>query len=63
MINYIQVCEYATELGATISEGINWTWANHFSKREHAEQFIRAFPEMETRGIYDGNPGFSVRFR
>ena len=55
--------EYAVMLGATIEEGINWTWANHFSTREKAEEFIKAFPKMETRGIYQDTPGFSVRFR
>lgn len=62
-MNYAEWCEYATMLGATIQEGINWTWANHFPKWEYAEEFIKAFPEMETRGIYQDTPGFSVRFR
>ena len=64
-----QWAERAKALGAMIDDGINWTWANGFPTREKAEQFIRDFPEMETRGIYpDNNPdgsirSYSVRFR
>ncbi len=53
----------AIALGATIEDGINWTWANHFPTRELAQEFINMFPEMETRGIYTDSPGYSVRFR
>lgn len=62
-MNYSEWCEYATMLGAKIEDGINWTWANHFPTREKAEEFIKTFPKMETRGIYQDSPGFSVRFR
>jgi len=53
----------AIALGATVEDGINWTWANHFATRELAQEFINMFPEMETRGIYTDSPGYSVRFR
>lgn len=66
---YMSWAKRAEELGASISDGINWTWANGFPTREAAEQFIREFPEMETRGIYPDNDklgnivSYSVRFR
>jgi hypothetical protein len=61
-----QWATYAEDLGATIIDGINWTWAEGFPTEENAKRFMMAFPEMETRGIYppskDGE-GWSVRFR
>ena len=58
--------KWAKDHGATIDVGINWTWANGFPDKETAEKFIRAFPDMETRGVYRDNPfltTYSVRFR
>lgn len=53
----------AIALGATLQEGINWTWANHFPTREKAQEFLDMFPDMEARGIYNDSPRYSVRFR
>jgi hypothetical protein len=65
----IKYADRAQALGAKIDDGINWTWANGFPTREAAEQFIREFPEMETRGVYPDTDkegsivSYSVRFR
>lgn len=58
-------CELATQLGATIGDGINWTWANGFPTYDAAKTFHDAFDGMETRGIYPDRDRetFSVRFR
>lgn len=59
--------DYAISLGATIEEGINWTWACGFKTQEDAQKFLIHFPEMESRGIYPGLSNgiriFDVRFR
>lgn len=55
----------AIELGATISRGCNWTWANGFPSREIADQFNQWCENngFETRGVYPNSTGGDVRFR
>lgn len=54
----------AKELGATISGGINWTWANGLTK-ENADKFMAFLVEnrFDHRGIYQDNEQYHIRFR
>lgn len=57
--------EKAESLGATISGGINWTWANSFTQ-ETAQEFLAWLDEhdYEHRGMYPNRElGWGVRFR
>lgn len=63
---YATFVQWAKDHGATIEDDINWTWAKGFPDKETAEKFIRAFPDMETRGVYRDHPfltTYSVWFR
>lgn len=55
----------AIELGATLSGGINWDWAEKFSP-ENAEIFIKWLDDrgFDHRGIYSQDDGTkSIRYR
>lgn len=61
---YTKWAEKAVRLGATVEDGMNWTWANGFPTEAAAQEFMAEEPEMETRGIYPEKGGtFAVRFR
>jgi hypothetical protein len=63
--------QLAEELGATLSRGINWTWAVWPAADSTAETKARQFEaecrrqHLETRGVYPphGGGGWGVRFR
>lgn len=59
-------CDKAKELGATITHGINWTWARGFTP-EGAKTFIAWLGSAgyEHRGIYPGETSETrdIRFR
>ena len=62
--SYMDAVARAKALGATISDGINWTWANGFPSEKVAWEFISAFSNMDTRGVYPTDKGtYDVRFR
>lgn len=56
--------DLAKALGATIEDGINWTWAT-FDSKAAAEKFVKAIEEnkREHRGIYVLADTFAVRWR
>ena len=58
-------CKKAREMGASISEVNDWTWASGFPSAETAWHFQTEFNGMESAGAYPDKSGktFSVCFR
>ena len=48
----------AREMGATVEEGINWTWAKDFPSPEVAQEFLQFLNDCgyEHRGYYPAIP-------